>query len=81
MVAALLEIHHDVEEGDRLGASRVQLLKISGQDPAIVLPGMEMGKECCDGQTYTYSWVAAFLYRFLITTHTLSDGRQLLHHW
>ena len=38
MVAALLEVHHDVEEGDGLGAALVQLVKVLGQDPAVVLP-------------------------------------------
>lgn len=37
MVTALLEVHHDVEERDRLGASCVQLLKVLGEDPAVVL--------------------------------------------
>lgn len=41
MVAALLEVHHDVEEGDGLGTPHVQLLEIPCQDPSIVLPGME----------------------------------------
>ena len=40
MVAALLEVHHDIEKGDRLGASLVQLLKVTGQNPAVELPGV-----------------------------------------
>ena len=38
VVAALLEVHHDVEEGDRLRAALVQLVEVLGQDPAVVLP-------------------------------------------
>lgn len=38
MVAALLQVHHDIEEGDRLCATSVQLLKVAGQNPTIVLP-------------------------------------------
>ncbi len=38
MVAALLEVHHDIEEGDGLGASHVQLLEVPGQNPPIELP-------------------------------------------
>ena len=41
MVAALLEVHHDVEEGDRLRASLVQLVKVLGQNPAVVFPARE----------------------------------------
>ena len=45
VITAFLEVHHDIEEGHRLGASRVQLLKIPCQDPPIVLPGMEWGQD------------------------------------
>lgn len=38
MVAAFLQVHHDVEEGDRLGTASVQLLKVTSQNPSIVLP-------------------------------------------
>ncbi len=37
MVAALLEVHHDVEERDRLGATHVELIKVPGQNPAVIL--------------------------------------------
>ena len=39
MVAALLELHHHVEEGDVAGAldALVQLLHVSLQDPLVVL--------------------------------------------
>ena len=39
MVAALLEVHHDVEQRDWLSTTSVQLLKVTSQDPSIVLPG------------------------------------------
>ena len=38
MVATFLQVHHDVEEGDGLGTTSVQLLKITSQNPSIVLP-------------------------------------------
>ena len=38
MVTALLQVHHDVEQGDRLSATSVQFLKVAGQNPPIVLP-------------------------------------------
>ena len=38
MVAAFLEVHHNVEEGDRLCTTSVQLLKVTRQNPSIVLP-------------------------------------------
>ena len=38
MVAALLEVHHDIEEGDGLTASCVQLLKVPGQNPLVDFP-------------------------------------------
>ena len=38
MVATLLEVHHDIEQGDGLGTSLVQLLKVPGQNPAIEFP-------------------------------------------
>ena len=44
MVAALLEVHHDIEKGDWLGASLVQLLKVSGQNPAIEFPVSMRGR-------------------------------------
>ena len=37
MIAAFLEIHHDIEQGDGLGTSLIQLLKVPGQNPTIVL--------------------------------------------
>ena len=37
MVAAFLEVHHDIEQGDRLGTTCVQLLKVLGEDPAVEL--------------------------------------------
>ena len=39
MVAALLEVHHDVEQRDRLSTTSVQLLKVTSQNPSIVLSG------------------------------------------
>ena len=33
MIAAFLEIHHDIEQGDGLGTSLIQLLKVPGQNP------------------------------------------------
>ena len=39
MVTAFLEVHHDVEQRDRLSTASVQLLKVTSQDPSIVLPG------------------------------------------
>ena len=38
MVAAFLEVHHHVQKGHSLGTTGVQLLKVLGQDPAIILP-------------------------------------------
>ena len=44
MVAALLEVHHDIEKGDWLGASLVKLFKVSGQNPAIEFPVSMRGR-------------------------------------
>ena len=39
MVAAFLEVHHDVEQRNGLGASLVQFVKVTSQNPSIVFPG------------------------------------------
>ena len=44
MVAALLEVHHHIQQRHWLGTTRVQFLEIPCQDPPIVLPGMEQGR-------------------------------------
>ena len=74
MVAAFLEVHHDVEQRDGLCSSRVQLLEVSGQDPAIVLPGKEEGGVCVCEHMYTAS-----LHRYVIQDHSHIHVHSLLH--
>ena len=38
MVAALLEVHHHIEQRDSLCSPRVKFLKVLGQHPAIIFP-------------------------------------------
>lgn len=39
MVAALLKVHHDVEQGDLISSAlRIQSLKVLGQNQLVVFP-------------------------------------------
>ena len=49
MVAALLEVHHHVEEGDLVTPpAGVQRLKVTGQDELVVFPGEQERCEATD---------------------------------
>lgn len=43
MVTTLLKVHHDVKQRHRLGASDVELIKIPGQNPLVILPAKTHG--------------------------------------
>lgn len=41
MVAALLKVHHDVEQGDLISSTlRIQSLKVLGQNQLVVFPAI-----------------------------------------
>lgn len=84
MIAALLQVHHDIEQGHRLGASSVQLLKVPRQNVPIKLPknsvkvtdpGILVGRTL--GVAATCNWWA---WHVGVAMHSLLHGSQIHPH-
>lgn len=64
MVAALLEVHHDVEQGDLVSSAlRVQRLKVLGQNQLVVFPVFKTIASYCMCHKINIQTLSLVLYR------------------